>query len=140
MEDLATIQREESNARLPKRERLHQKKPVDALFAEGKSFISYPLRVVYLLDSVPSEARSRILVAVPKKHFRRANKRNHIKRLMRESYRLNKMPWIGWLESRGQYARIAWSMVSKDLPTYTQIEHAVLKTFAKIRAREEGAS
>lgn len=127
----------EANARLTKSERLHKKKPVDELFSKGKSFISYPLRVVYLLEGSPKGARSRILVAVPKKHFRRANKRNRIKRLMRESYRLNKMPWIEWLEGREQYASIAWSMVSKDLPTYGQIEHAILKTFAKIQAREE---
>ncbi|MDO4692675.1 MAG: ribonuclease P protein component [Porphyromonadaceae bacterium] len=124
-------------ARLPKRERLHHKKPVEELFSGGQSFIAYPLRAVYLLEPMEVEARSRILVSVPKKHFRRATKRNRIKRLMREAYRLNKTPWLKWLESKGLYARIAWSMVSKELPEYKQIEQAILKTFAKIQKREE---
>lgn len=123
--------------RLPKRERLHHQKPVEELYATGKAFIAYPLRVVYCLDQVPGEARSRILVSVPKKHFRRATKRNRIKRLMREAYRLNKSPWLVWLEERGLYARIAWSMVSKEMPSYEQIEHAITKTFVKIKQREE---
>lgn len=131
------IASEQPTASLPKRERLHHKKPVEELFSDGQSFIAYPLRVVYLLEPMEAEARSRILVSVPKKHFRRATKRNRIKRLMREAYRLNKAPWLGWLESKGLYARIAWSMVCKELPEYKQIEQAIQKTFAKIQKREE---
>lgn len=128
---------EAAPAKLTKRERLHHKKPVEELFSTGQSFIAYPLRVVYLLEPQKAEARSRILVSAPKKHFRRATKRNRIKRLMRAAYRLNKTPWLEWLESNGLYARIAWSMISKELPEYKQIEQAIQKTFAKIQKREE---
>lgn len=73
----------------PKKEHLCGEIRINKLFAEGTAFIVYPLRVVYKLtdeDDVPLK----VMVSVPKKRFKRAVKRNRLKRLMRESYRLNK--------------------------------------------------
>lgn len=74
-----------------KREKLKSKKLIDALFIEGKSIKSYPLRMVYL-ESEPFEEGITIKagVSVSKRNFKLAVTRNRIKRLMRESYRLHK--------------------------------------------------
>lgn len=120
--------------RLPKRERIHLKRSIEELFRCGQSMLIYPLRIVYLHEERPLEARGQMMVSVGKKYFKRANKRNRIKRLVREAYRQHKHPWLETLEARGQYGRIAFANVAKDLPTYTQVERAVKKALERVIA------
>lgn len=124
---------------LAKGERIHLKRSIDELFARGQSFVSYPLRVVYLLGPEPLEARGQIMVSVPKKYFRRAVKRNRLKRLVREAYRQGKHPWLSLLEAHGLYGRIAWMCVAKELPDYATVARAVDKALRRI-ARDRGLS
>lgn len=72
---------------LPKSERLSGQTGVSALFSHGKSFSSGCLRCKVLPG--PTES-SRIVVAVPKRLFKRAVKRNLLKRRIREAYRHQK--------------------------------------------------
>ena len=83
---------EEKRYTLSKAERLCSKKLIERLFAGGnKSFPAFPLRVVYMpLDIEDEGAEVSILVSVPKKRFKRAVKRNLVKRQVREAYRRNK--------------------------------------------------
>ena len=76
------------DATLPKSERLCGLKAVGELFQTGKSASAGCLRCKYLLrqDGDPS----RIVVSVPKRSFKRAVKRNLLKRRIRESYRRQK--------------------------------------------------
>ena len=74
----------------PKAEKLCSDKLIDKLFTDGNREIgSFPVRLVYL--QVPAEEISGInlLVSVSKRHFKRAVKRNRVKRQLREYYRLN---------------------------------------------------
>ena len=75
-----------------KSERLCSKRIIDALFAGGsKSMSAFPLRVVFM--PVPVEAPAplvSILVSVSKRRFKRAVKRNRVKRQIREAYRKQK--------------------------------------------------
>ncbi len=73
---------------LPKQEKLCGKTAVGYLFQHGKSVQEGCIRCKYLLreDDLPS----RILVSVPKRNFKRAVKRNLLKRRIRESYRRQK--------------------------------------------------
>lgn len=74
-----------------KDERLCHKGSFEELIASGRSFVSYPLRVVYrLFPRGEEDAPARIAISVSKKRFKRAVKRNRVKRLVREGYRLNK--------------------------------------------------
>ena len=75
-----------------KSERLCSKRIIDALFTGGsKSMSAFPLRVVFM--PVPVEAPAplvSILVSVSKRRFKRAVKRNRVKRQIREAYRKQK--------------------------------------------------
>ena len=75
-------------ATLSKSERLCGKKAVAELMEHGKGGVAGCLRYRFL----PGEGAevSRILVSVPKRFFKRAVKRNLLKRRIRESYRLQK--------------------------------------------------
>ena len=70
---------------LCKEERLVGRKLVETLFKGGgsRSMSYYPLRIVYCLVA-REEAPVRILVSVPKRCFKRAVKRNRVKRQVRE--------------------------------------------------------
>lgn len=52
----------------------------------------FPLRAVYtFVDRDDEDVAVQILVSVSKRHFKRAVKRNRVKRQIRESFRLNKI-------------------------------------------------
>ncbi len=76
------------DARLPKTERLSGATAVAALLEHGKHFQAGCLRCKYLPRT--GEGPSRIVVSVPKRSFKRAVKRNLLKRRIRESYRRQK--------------------------------------------------
>ena len=73
---------------LSKSERLCGKKAVEALFGQGKGGVKGCLRFRYVQRE--DEGPSRILVSVPKRSFKRAIKRNLLKRRIREAYRRQK--------------------------------------------------
>ena len=80
-------------ATLNKRERMVSRRLMDRLFGGGKSrsMSSFPLRAVYTtIERGPDDAPVQVLVSVSKRHFKRAVKRNRVKRQIREAYRNNK--------------------------------------------------
>ena len=73
---------------LRKEERLCSRKALEQLFeGSNKSILVYPIRTIY---QETEETGIRIMVSVSKRFFKRAVKRNRIKRQLREAYRLNK--------------------------------------------------
>jgi ribonuclease P protein component len=73
---------------LPKRERLHSKSDIDALLSKGRFFPAGEMK--YCVRKGTGESVNRILISVSKKFFRRAVKRNLLKRRIREAYRTRK--------------------------------------------------
>ncbi len=78
--------------RLGKQERLSGHKQIDALFGGGSQSVTvYPIRAVYRLSACSGgQPPVRLLVSVPKRHFKHAVDRNRVKRQLREAYRLQK--------------------------------------------------
>lgn len=75
---------------LGKQERLKSKKLIEKLYKEGSSVKAFPLRIVFLQTEHTSDYPAQIGVSVAKRNFKKAPDRNRLKRLMRESYRLQK--------------------------------------------------
>lgn len=105
----------------PKEERLSWKRHIDYLFENGKSFIAYPLRVVYVvLESNQLPVPTAILVSVSKKRFKRAVKRNRVKRQVREAYRTRKDNLLQTLDAKGKSLLVAFLYLENELrPTST---------------------
>lgn len=82
-----------------KSEKLKSKKSIELLFDEGNSVASFPLRFIYIKETVLDE-KSRIGVSVSKRKVPNAVDRNRIKRLLRESYRLNQ-ELFSFMENKG---------------------------------------
>jgi ribonuclease P protein component len=76
-----------SAANLPKEERLHGKKDIERLLDSGKWGSAGCIRYCFILNNSDF---SRLMVSVPKRLFKKAVKRNLLKRRMREAYRSGK--------------------------------------------------
>jgi len=73
---------------LPKAYRLKRRKLFEKLSAEGESLFVYPFKLFYVETALPEDVPFQVAFGVSKKKFRKAVRRNRIKRLMRESFRL----------------------------------------------------
>lgn len=112
----------------PKSERLKSKTTIDRLFSTGKSVSKYPLRLVYVPVDLPDEEPIKMGVSVSKKYFKKAVDRNYFKRVLRETYRLNKH----LLQATGdqRYAFMFFYQTSNRLP-YAEIEEKTKQLFQK---------
>lgn len=112
----------------PKSEKLKSKNTIDLLFSEGKSVAKYPLRLVYVEGDFGENIPLKIGVSVSKKHFKLAVDRNYFKRVLRETYRLNKHLILENIEK--PYA-IMFLYQSKDRLTYEEINLKTIQLFTK---------
>src|SRR3546814_639215 len=103
----------------PKKEKLKRKKILEQLFKEGKGISNYPVKLIYLATALPEDVRFQAGVAVSKRNFKKAVQRNRIKRLLRESYRLNKHLLFNNIE--GSFAFL-FLYIGKEMPEHHQVE------------------
>lgn len=120
---------------LSKAERLSWKRYIDLLFAEGQSFVAFPLRVVYLYTDETMPAPASILISVPKKKFKRAVKRNLIKRQVREVYRVRKYDLIEPLQAKSRSLLIAFLYLDKEIHPAADMEKAMNKAIRLLREK-----
>jgi ribonuclease P protein component len=117
----------------PKQNRLCGQMRIAQLYKEGKRFMAWPLRVTYM--RLQPEADRQILIWAPKSLFKRAVKRNHLRRLMREAYRLNQDILQAEPAIRQAYW-IAFNYTDKEEQPFAVIEKAVRKALRKIKESE----
>lgn len=116
-----------------KSERLCGEIRVGELFKNGKAYIAFPYRVVYSVAPFdPLLPRVQVLVNVPKKRHKRAVKRNRIKRLMRESYRLNKDILLTKLDDTEFSVKIAFNYISDDVLEFEYLNKRMKLAFYKL--------
>ncbi|MCL9804184.1 ribonuclease P protein component [Flavobacterium amniphilum] len=119
----------------PKHEKLKSKTTIDLLFSEGKSVSKYPLRLVFVPTTLEEGEKIKIGVSVSKKHFKKAVDRNYYKRVLRETYRLNKHLLLDHLDQ--PYA-IMFFYQTKDRLAYKEIEEKTVQLFEKfVKAIQE---
>jgi ribonuclease P protein component len=117
------------NFTYPKSEKLKSKNTIDLLFSEGKSVAKYPLRLVYVPIPLEKETKIKMGVSVSKKYFKHAVDRNHFKRILRETYRLNKHLLLDSLDK--PYAFMFFYQ-SNDRLKYDEINTKTIQLFEKL--------
>jgi len=122
--------KKDTDKTFPKEERLCSTKSIERLFSSGNSFIAYPLRVVFYTEKEPDEDKRKctVLINISKKKFKHAVKRNRVKRLIKEAYRLNKYKFSDLLNRNECRMDIAFLYLKNELPEYIEIEKSILKT------------
>lgn len=122
--------------RLRKEERLNSRILIEKLFTGGsKSLPVFPLRIVYMFvegEHLPSVS---LLISVPKKRFKRAVKRNRIKRQIREAYRKNKQILTERLNESQKKMAIAFIWLNNELHSTQEVEAKVRKLLQLLSER-----
>jgi ribonuclease P protein component len=112
----------------PKHEKLKSKTTIDLLFSNGNSVSKFPLRLVYVENKEENAELIKIGVSVSKKYFKKAVDRNYYKRVLRETYRLNKHLLIDSLQK--PYAFMLFYQTKERL-SYQEIEEKTIQLFQK---------
>ena len=118
----------------PKKEKLKSKTTIDLLFSEGNSVSKFPLRLVYVENKEENAELIKMGVSVSKKYFKKAVDRNYFKRVLRETYRLNKHILIDNLEK--PYAFMFFYQTKERL-SYQEIEEKTIQLFQKFNERQK---
>lgn len=116
------------NFTYPKNEKLKSKITIGLLFSEGKSVSKYPLRLVYYSGNLGEGQKIKMGVSVSKKHFKKAVDRNYFKRVLRETYRLNKHLLLDNLDKPHAFMLF---YQSKDRLSYEEINTKTIQLFEK---------
>ena len=114
-------------------ERLCSKKAIDELFATGKSKTQFPIKLIYKTVEFESPFPVRAMFVVPKKKHKHANKRNVLKRRMREVYRLHKHKLYSVLQQHK--LDIMFIYLSNESMEYLEIEKcmtALINTLSNV--------
>ncbi len=116
---------------LPKAYKLCSLKKIEELYARGSLLKVYPLRVLFLLEELPSEQTQalpfQVLFSAPKRRFKRAHDRNYIKRLLREVLRKNKGPLEQQLQVQNKKLTFSLTFVADERPNYQLLEQKLCK-------------
>ena len=110
--------------RYPKQMRLCSKKAIAQLLEKGTVIFHFPFKA-YILPAQDS-CTSAFCISVPKRNFKRAVKRNRIKRLVREAIRLNQSEKLSNFN-----ANFLLIYVSKEIDDYATISRRIAELLVK---------
>lgn len=122
-----------SNQGLPKSARIKSRASLEQLFASGKSFSIFPIKVFYRLsDSDNIKVPVQIGVGVSARNFKKATDRNRIKRLLRETYR-TQQELI--LVPEGKKMDVFFLYIAKELPVFSDLKLVMASVMKKLTER-----
>ena len=117
----------------PKEEKLKSKITIGLLFTEGKSVSKYPLRLVYCQEKKETTQQIKMGVSVSKKYFNKAVDRHYFKRVLRETYRLNKHLLIPHLDEPFAFM---FFYQTKERLSFDEINTKTILLFEKFVAQQ----
>jgi len=118
-----------------KEERICGRSLQEKLFSgSGKSMAAFPVRAVcYMEETCALVPPVRVMMSVPKKCFKRAVKRNRVKRQLREAYRLNKHHLSEVVASRsGRSLLVAFIWLDTNLWSSADVERKMKNLLSRI--------
>ena len=110
-----------------KKDKLKSRKQTQHLFSTGQAINVFPIRLIYTIEPMASNAESESATSVlqagvgaPSRTFRKAVQRNRVKRLLREAYRLEKPNFIS--QAALDNKRVNLFFLYTDALVLTQVE------------------
>ena len=117
---------------LSKTERLKSRKAIGILFHEGRSFSAGPLKGLFQITPQATTPSLQCGFTVSSKSFKKAVHRNRIKRLMRESYRLQKAPLLQIIENKNLTVSLFLIFRGNEIPEYDVIYQKMSEALSKL--------
>ena len=99
---------------------------IESLFKQGESFVAYPFLVRWK-EIEPSSISLQVLIGASSKKFKKAVDRNRIKRLTRESFRLNSVEFQKSIEEKNLFLGLSFVCISKELPDFAICNKGIKK-------------
>ena len=116
-----------SSQSFSRNEKLKGRKNTTLIFREGKTFLVYPLKVFYVVESDDQPVVLKAGVGVSTRNFKKAVDRNRIKRLLRECFRKEKSALQSALLQGNKKALVFFLYVGKEMPDYSFISRKMKK-------------
>ena len=91
--------------------------------------------MIFAPNTQESDYPVKLLISVSKRTFKHAVDRNRMKRLIRESYRLNKSIIYNPLNEENSTILLGIIFVGKEMMEYKEIEKAMIKALTKLQAK-----
>ena len=114
-----------------KSERLCSRKDIENLFSSGHNIYNYPFRMVWLASDDEESIPAKMAVSVPVRRIKKAVTRNRVKRLIRESYRANKVYLYRHLNARGMRIYLMLIYISGTVYDYGFINQKLAELIEK---------
>ena len=130
------MEQHQKKYQLGKKNRLKSRKAIDLLFKDGKSFNTFPFRIIYqflLVDVVTKAENLQAGFSASKRNFKKAVHRNRIKRLMRETYRLQKNELKQLLLQKNKRLAIFILYTGKEVPDYDLVNEKMNLILQKLQ-------
>ncbi len=116
-----------------KSERLCGVKAVSELFTKGRTINMPSVRVICrFAPASPDLQPVRVLITVPKRHFKKAVDRNLMRRRLKEAWRKNKAPLILVMQQKGRRADLAIVWTDNMIRSYTVAEKCITDIIARV--------
>jgi len=115
-----------------KSERLCSKFIIEKLFNEGKTIYEYPFKAFWIEIELPENVPVQTVINVSKKRFKRAVKRNLLKRRMREAFRLNKQNLYNSIQLQNKQIALMILYNNNSILDFIHIQDGMIKLFNKI--------
>ena len=109
-------------------------KTINNLFDEPNIVTVFPLKAFYKTESITAEKTVELAVSVSKKRFKKSPNRNRVKRVLRESYRINKVKILSNIPNHIKLS-VMIVYIGKELPKTTEINSKTEELFKKISTR-----
>ncbi len=146
------------------KEKLKSRKALEWLFAKGKSFSVFPIKVFYTVTEMALEAISDNVigdnngtddhakvaiyntttelnlmvnagVGVSARNFKKAVERNRIKRLLREVYRTQKQQLLSTAKNKQIHINAFFLYIGKEMPMHDQLNTSMEKLLQKFQEK-----
>jgi ribonuclease P protein component len=115
-----------------KSDRLCSQRRISEIFRTGSVLFNHPLKVLYL----PNDTQlSRVVISVPKRLFKRAVRRNQIKRQIREILRK-----AHFRDFTTTGVDLFLLFIGKEMPDYKLLNEKIKDVLEKISKRVEGGT
>ncbi|MGB0424197.1 MAG: ribonuclease P protein component [Flavobacteriales bacterium] len=115
-----------------KHERLTHRKVISLTFESGKVVKKFPFILLYRFDMRRSESPCQVMMSVGKRNFKKAVDRNRIKRLMKESWRLNKAELYKTIPSSDQQLFVILIYTGKTILTFEETQQKIKEVSVRL--------
>ena len=89
--------------------------------------MAFPYSVQWMKVEKPLPVSCQVMIVAPKRKFRHAVDRNHVRRLTRECYRLRKPAFYEFLDEHNLHIVFSMVYIHNEIMSYEQLGHKMDK-------------